>query len=110
MEATLSTKEHSEKARSAAFALLVTMGRKMKAGGVVDMALLDAATGSTGGTREASVHEFVGMVGASLAAEKDHTISAGVMALSRVLFEFKGALPPPLPPPFPVRSATVHGR
>jgi hypothetical protein len=32
------------------------------------------------------------MVGASLAAEKDHTISAGVMALSRVLYEFRSTL------------------
>jgi hypothetical protein len=92
MEAILSTKEPSEKTRSAAFALLVTMGRKMKAGGVVDMSLLDGASvtsGSAGGTREASLQEFMGMVGASLAAEKDHTISAGVMALSRILFEFR---------------------
>ena len=31
-------------------------------------------------------------VGASLAAEKDHTISAGMIALSRVLFDFKSTL------------------
>jgi hypothetical protein len=30
------------------------------------------------------------MVGASLVADTDHTISAGIMSLSRVLFEFKG--------------------
>jgi hypothetical protein len=75
MEAILSAKEPSEKVRNAAFALLVTMGRKMKDGGVVDMSL-----------------EFVGMVGASLAAEKDHTSSAGATALSRVLFEFRSTL------------------
>lgn len=96
MEAILSAKEPSEKARHAAFALLITMGQKMKEGGVVDMALLEDATTNSGGTgaREANVQEFIGMVGASLAAEEDHTISAGVMALSRVLFEFKGKLPP----------------
>lgn len=94
MEAILSAKEPSEKARNAAFALLVTMGRKMKDGGVVDMSLLDGAiaTPSDIGVREANIQEFVGMVGASLAAEKDHTISAGVMALSRVLFEFRSTL------------------
>ena len=94
MEAILSVKEPSEKARDAAYALLVTMGRKMKDGGVVDMSLLDDATANPGdaGVREASIQEFVGMVGASLAAEKDHTISAGVMALSRVLFEFRSTL------------------
>jgi hypothetical protein len=97
MEAIMSVKEPSEKARNAAFALLVTMGQKMKEGGVVDMSLLEGATansGAPGGAREASVQEFMGMVGASLAAEKDHTISAGVMALSRVLFEFKGTFSP----------------
>jgi hypothetical protein len=94
MEAILSAKEPSEKVRNAAFALLVTMGRKMKDGGVVDMSLLDGAIATPGdiGAREANVQEFVGMVGASLAAEKDHTISAGVMALSRVLFEFRSTL------------------
>lgn len=94
MEAILSAKEPSEKARDAAYTLLVTMGRKMKDGGVVDMSLLDGATVNSGdkGVREANIQEFVGMVGASLAAEKDHTISAGVMALSRVLFEFKSTL------------------
>ena len=95
MEAILSAKEPSEKVRGAAFALLVTMGRKMKEGGVVDMSPLEGPAANSGGTapREANAQEFVGMVGASLAAEKDHTISAGVMALSRVLFEFRGALP-----------------
>lgn len=90
----MSAKEPSEKARDAAYALLVTMGRKMKDGGVVDMSLLDGATANPGdvGVREANIQEFVGMVGASLAAEKDHTISAGVMALSRVLFEFRSTL------------------
>ena len=94
MEAILSAKDPSEKVRRAAFALLVTMGQKMKEGGVVDMSLLEGVTANPGttGAREANVQEFVGMVGASLAAEKDHTISAGVMALSRVLFEFRGKL------------------
>ena len=98
MEAILSAKEPSEKARDAAYTLLVIMGRKMKDGGVVDMSLLDGAIVNSGdkGVREANIQEFVGMVGASLAAEKDHTISAGVMALSRVLFEFRGALRPAL--------------
>lgn len=96
MEAILSAKDPSEKVRRAAFSLLVTMGQKMKEGGVVDMSLLQGIAANPGATvaREANVQEFVGMVGASLAAEKDHTISAGVMALSRVLFEFKGKLSP----------------
>jgi ribosomal RNA-processing protein 12 len=87
MEAILSAKEPSEKVHNAAFALLVAMGRKTREGGVVDMSLLDSATANPGdiGARQANIQEFVGMVGASLVAEKDHTVSAGVVALSRVL-------------------------
>jgi hypothetical protein len=73
--------------RSVEFALLATMGRKMKDGGVVNMSLLNGATANPGdrGVRETNVQEFVDMAGASLAAKKDHTVSAGVIALSRAL-------------------------
>ena len=40
-EAVLGTKEPSEKARTAAFDLVVAMGRKMSEGGVVRRDLLD---------------------------------------------------------------------
>lgn len=40
-EAVLGTKEPSEKARGAAFELILTMGRKMSAGGVVRRDLVD---------------------------------------------------------------------
>jgi ribosomal RNA-processing protein 12 len=40
-EAVLGTKEPSEKARSAAFDLIVAMGRKMDEGGVVKRSLMD---------------------------------------------------------------------
>jgi ribosomal RNA-processing protein 12 len=40
-EAVLGTKEPSEKARSAAFELVVAMGRKMSEGGVVKRAMVD---------------------------------------------------------------------
>lgn len=87
MEAILGVKEHAEKARKAAFELLVVMGEKMKEGGAIRMDLLN---GGEPEERLANIEEFVKMVGASLAADRDHTISAGVMSLSRVLFEFKG--------------------
>lgn len=89
MEAILGVKEPSEKARNAAFSLLVAMGQKMKEGGVIVL-------GDTGEARQGSAEEYMRMVGASLASEQDHTISAGVMSLSRVLFEFKGASAPAL--------------
>jgi ribosomal RNA-processing protein 12 len=40
-EAVLGTKEPSEKARSAAFELIVAMGKKMAEGGVVKRVLVD---------------------------------------------------------------------
>ncbi|KAG8802920.1 hypothetical protein FRC17_006313, partial [Serendipita sp. 399] len=89
MEAIMGVKEHSEKARKAAFELLVVMGEKMKRGGTIRLDLVEDSSDGGMNAREANVEEFINMVGASLAAEKDHTISAGVMSLSRVLFEFR---------------------
>jgi ribosomal RNA-processing protein 12 len=40
-EAVLGTKEPSEKSRSAAFDLVVAMGKKMDAGGVVKRSMID---------------------------------------------------------------------
>jgi ribosomal RNA-processing protein 12 len=40
-EAVLGTKEPSEKARAAAFDLIVAMGRKMNEGGVVQRSMMD---------------------------------------------------------------------
>lgn len=91
MEAVLGVKEHSEKARNAAFELLVVMGNKMKAGGIIQMNLIEGNSSALL-TREANVEEFIKVVGASLAADRDHTISAGIMSISRVLFEFRGEL------------------
>jgi ribosomal RNA-processing protein 12 len=93
MEPIMGVKEHSEKVRKAAFELLVIMGHKMKEGGTINMELMEGVTGSFedgGMARTAGVEEFVRVVAASLAADRDHTISAGVMSLSRVLFEFRG--------------------
>jgi len=90
----MGVKEHSEKVRKAAFELLVIMGQKMKEGGTINMDLMDGVTEGDGSARTAGVEEFVRMVAASLAADRDHTISAGVMSLSRVLFEFRGTYQP----------------
>jgi ribosomal RNA-processing protein 12 len=92
MEAIMGVKEHSEKARKAAFDLLVVMGEKMKEGGSIRMDLMEGSADDDGMAGDGNVEEFIKMVAASLAAEKDHTISAGIMSLSRVLFEFRGTL------------------
>lgn len=88
----MGVKEHSEKVRKAAFELLVVMGNKMKEGGTIHMGLMDGMAEEDVEARQAGVEEFVKMIAASLAADRDHTISAGVMSLSRVLFEFRGML------------------
>ncbi|KAF0473725.1 putative nucleolar protein [Gigaspora margarita] len=88
-EAILSTKEISEKARIAAYELLITMGNKMKEGGTIIMSKV-AETDPTTQDVDASINEFVfKMVVAGLAANTPHMISATIASLSRLLFEFK---------------------
>lgn len=48
-EAVLGTKEPSEKARNAAFDLIVVMGKKMSEGGVVKRGLMDGMDESADG-------------------------------------------------------------
>jgi ribosomal RNA-processing protein 12 len=90
-EAILGTKEPAEKARTAAFDLLVVMGRKMAEGGVVKRAQMDGMDDG-GETKEApaSMEEYMTMIAGGLAGATPHMISATVTAISRVVFEFKG--------------------
>jgi ribosomal RNA-processing protein 12 len=95
-EAVLGTKEPSEKARTAAFELVVAMGRKMANGGVVKRSLVgggddgdeDMAEGE--GEAKASVEEYLTMLAGGLAGGSPHMISATITALARVVFEFHG--------------------
>src|SRR4051794_8598383 len=108
-EAVLGTKEPSEKARSAAFELVVVMGRKMSEGGVVKRNLVDGMMEqhSTEGTcvrisfyilgtnvhiiiANASIEEYMTMIAGGLAGASPHMISATVTAVSRLVFEFQG--------------------
>lgn len=108
-EAVLATKEPSEKARLEAFGLVVTMGKKMKDGGLVKRNLLegmdeDDATESAflisefvtsrstspNSTAPASLEEYFTMVAGGLAGATPHMISATITAISRLVFEFKG--------------------
>ncbi|KAG6920273.1 hypothetical protein DXG01_005042 [Tephrocybe rancida] len=86
-EAVLGTKEPSEKARTAAFELVLAMGRKMSQGGVVKRNLIDGMD-EDGADIAANVEEFLTMVAGGLAASP-HMISATVTAISRLVFEFK---------------------
>lgn len=91
-EAVLGTKEPSEKARTAAFDLVVAMGRKMSEGGVVRRDQVDGMDESTAGEAAASIEEYMTMVAGGLAGATPHMISATVTAVSRLVFEFRGAL------------------
>ncbi|KAJ1902359.1 pre-rRNA processing protein [Kickxella alabastrina] len=90
-EAILGTKEANERARNVAFETLLTMGRRMAMGGVINMAAVTgeaAEDESMEVQHQASIEEYFKMTAAGLAAQTPHMISATVAAISRALFEF----------------------
>ncbi|KAF8160842.1 NUC173-domain-containing protein [Crassisporium funariophilum] len=93
-EAVLGTKEPSEKARGAAFEVILAMGRKMSKGGVVKRSLVDGMDEDVAEDAVASVEEFMTMVAGGLAGASPHMISATVTAISRLVFEFKDSISP----------------
>ncbi|KAJ3546583.1 hypothetical protein NM688_g5502 [Phlebia brevispora] len=95
-EAVLGTKEPSEKARMAAFDLIVAMGKKMSEGGIVKRNLVDGMDDSEDDPSEAlaSVEEYLTMVAGGLAGATPHMISATVTAISRLVFEFRDSISP----------------
>ncbi|RDB25177.1 Ribosomal RNA-processing protein 12 [Hypsizygus marmoreus] len=92
-EAVLGTKEPSEKARTAAFEVILAMGRKMNEGGVVKRNLIDGMDEESVTDTAANVEEFLTMLAGGLAASP-HMISATVTAISRLVFEFKDIISP----------------
>ncbi|KAF9501928.1 ribosomal RNA-processing protein 12 [Pleurotus eryngii] len=93
-EAVLGTKEPSEKAREAAFDLIVKMGNKMNSGGLVKRGMMEGMDEDTATEAKASVDEFITMMAGGLAGATPHTISATITAISRLVFEFKDAISP----------------
>ncbi|KAF8200713.1 armadillo-type protein [Pholiota molesta] len=95
-EAVLGTKEPSEKARTAAFDVILAMGRKMSSGGVVKRNLIDGMEedGAEVADAAANIEEFMTMVAGGLAGASPHMISATVTAISRLVFEFKETISP----------------
>ncbi|WFD22899.1 pre-rRNA processing protein [Malassezia equina] len=87
-EAVLGTKEANQGAREAAYELLVQMGHRLQAGGLIDRAMVGSE-----GTVEASANEFVMMVVAGLAGASPHMMGATIAALARLLYEFAAVLP-----------------
>ncbi|KAK8258421.1 armadillo-type protein [Phyllosticta capitalensis] len=91
-EVIISCKEVNEKARTAAFDLLVLMGQKMQQGGTVVQSKIPAMDDSAP-TINASLEEFFTMMSAGLAGSTPHMISASITALTRSLYEFRSVLP-----------------
>ncbi|KAI5851413.1 NUC173 domain-containing protein [Morchella snyderi] len=87
-EAVLAAKEVNEKARAAAFDLLVLMGERMRAGGTVANRRVPHMPPDAPDA-PASLDEYVTMLSAGLAGATPHMISASVTALARVLYQFK---------------------
>ncbi|KAI8868457.1 NUC173-domain-containing protein [Ramicandelaber brevisporus] len=102
-EAIVSTKEASEKAREAAYELVVEMGHRMALGGNISLSALGSNTDenddsdddmdtSGEGTRQGSLTELLVMVSAALAGETPHMQSATILVISRLVFEFRDQL------------------
>lgn len=90
-EVVIATKEVNEKARTAAFDLLVAMGKKMKQGGTVAMSRVPHME-SDAEDKVADLEEYLTMISAGLAGTTPHAISASVTACTRVLYEFRSSL------------------
>lgn len=86
-EVVISAKEVNEKAREAAYELLVAMGEKMALGGTVLQHKVPNMPEDAPSV-EASLEEYFTMVSAGLAASTPHMISASITAVTRILFEF----------------------
>lgn len=94
-EVVISAKEVNEKARTAAFDLLVLMGEKMKQGGTVVNSKV-AHMPADAPDVAATLDEYVTMVSAGLAGSTPHMISASITALTRILYQFKDDIKPEL--------------
>ncbi|GAB0136057.1 hypothetical protein EsDP_00004374 [Epichloe bromicola] len=92
-EVVISCKENNERAREAAYELLVQMGQRMvdANGAKIDNSKVphmpDDAPAAT-----ANIEEYFTMVSAGLAGSTPHMISASITAISRLLYEFRSSL------------------
>lgn len=91
-EVVISAKEVNEKARTAAFDLLVLMAHKMSQGGQIDQSQIPHMAADAPIAR-ASLEEFFTMVSAGLVGSTPHMVSASITALTRILYEFASQLP-----------------
>lgn len=90
-EVVISAKEVNEKARAAAFDLLVLMARKMSQGGTISQSKIPHMPPDAPDAN-ASLEEFFTMVSAGLVGSTPHMVSASITALTRILYEFHAQL------------------
>ncbi|KAI9884499.1 MAG: hypothetical protein M1823_003714 [Watsoniomyces obsoletus] len=91
-EVVISLKEVNEKARTAAFELLVIMGEKMQRGGTVVNSAVPGMPADAPNV-SATLEEYMTMVSAGLAAPTPNMVSASITALTRLLYHFRESLP-----------------
>ncbi|KAA8895648.1 NUC173 domain-containing protein [Sphaerosporella brunnea] len=87
-EVVISAKEVNEKARTAAFEILVAMGEKMREGGVIVNRKV-AHMPDDAPDAKATLEEYFTMVSAGLAGSAPHMVSASITALTRIMWQFK---------------------
>ncbi|KAF2470694.1 NUC173-domain-containing protein [Lindgomyces ingoldianus] len=92
-EVVISAKEVNEKAREAAYNLLVAMGERMDQGGDIVQSKVPNMP-SDAPTVQASLEEYFTMVSAGLAGSTPHMISASITAVTRILYEFHTRISP----------------
>ena len=92
-EVVICCKENNERAREAAYELLVQMGHRMASanGAVIENSKVPHMPDDTPAA-VASVEEYFTMVSAGLAGSTPHMISASITAISRLLYEFRSSL------------------
>jgi len=92
-EVVICCKEQNERARTAAFDILVLMGQRMKSaqGLLIDNSRVPHLPDDAAAV-EASIEEYFTMVSAGLAGSTSHTISASITAMTRILYEFRADL------------------
>ena len=93
-EVVVSAKEVNERARTAAFDVLVLMARKMSVGGTISQSKIPHMASDSPNV-QASLEEYFTMVSAGLVGSTPHMVSASITALTRLLYEFHDQLPKP---------------
>ncbi|RDW82224.1 putative ribosomal RNA-processing protein 12 [Coleophoma cylindrospora] len=92
-EVVISCKEVNERARTAAFDLLILMGEKIVAasGSTIDNSKVSHMPDDAPAVK-ANLEEYFTMVSAGLAGSTPHMVSASITALTRILYHFRESL------------------